>query len=133
MLTNWGEELYRLELNTCAGVFHRQCVCGKMSFYYEFKTFIDNAVSEIYRACVQPHFVNEDRVNDYLGYRLDSQLLENNLLMLDNQFLIKFERKVGIIFGFGLIRNEDDYSTEEYYSDEEYHRAPDSTFDELCF
>ena len=38
-------------------------------------------------------------------------LLENNLLMLDNQFLIKFERKVGIIFGFGLIRDEDDYST----------------------
>ena len=53
--------------------------------------------------------------------------------MLDNQFLIKFERKVGTILGFGLIRDDDDFSTEEYYSEEECERAPDSTLDELCF
>ena len=89
-------------------------------------------MSEIYRAWVQPHFVNEDRVNDYLAYRLDSLLLENNLLVLDNQFSAKFERKVGIILGDGLIRDDEDYSTDEYYSDKEYDRAPDCTLDELC-
>ena len=111
MLTNWGEELYRLDLNTCSAVFNRQRVCGKMLLYYEFKTLVASAVTEIYRACVQPHFVNEDRVNDYLGYRLDSHLLEHNLLRIDNQFSVKFERKVGIILGFGLIFDDDDYTT----------------------
>ena len=99
MLTNWGEELYRLDMNTFAAVFNRQRVCGKMLLYYEFKTLLANAVAKIYRVCVQPHFINEDRVNDYLGYRLDSQLLENNLLRIDWEFSVKFGRKVGIVLG----------------------------------
>ena len=103
MLTNWGEELYRLDLNTCSAVFNRQRVCGKMLLYYEFKIFIANAVTRKQSAHVGQPVFN------------------------------KFERKVRIILGFGLIRDEDDYSTEEYYSDEEYERAPDSTLDELCF
>ena len=131
MLTNWGEELYRLDMKTCVAVYNRQRACGKMLLYYEFKTLVTDAIAEIYRACVQPHFVNEDRVNDYLGYRLDSDLLEHNLLRIDCQFSVKFNRKVGIILGFGLIFDNDDYTTEEYNSDEEYEGA--SMLDELCF
>ena len=70
-------------------------------------------------------------MNDYLGYRLDSQLLETNLLRIDWEFSVKFGRKVGIVLGFGLLFGDDDYSTEEYDSDEEYDRV--STLDELCF
>ena len=47
--------------------------------------------------------------------------------MLDNQISAKFEIKVGIILGDRLIRDDEDYSTDEYYSDEEYERAPDCT------
>ena len=104
-----------------------------MLLSYEFKTLLANAVAKIYRVCVQPHFINEDRVNDYLGYRLDSDLLEHNLLRIDYQFSVKFNRKVGIILGFGLIFDNDDYTTEEYNSDEEYERTPGSILDELCF
>ena len=131
MLTGWGEELYRLEMRTCVAVYNRQRICGKMLLYYKFKTLLASAVAEIYRVCVQPHFINEDRVNDYLGYRLDSQLLETNLLRIEWEFSVKFGRKVGIVLGFGLLFGDDDYSTEEYDSDEEYDRV--STLDELFF
>ena len=70
-------------------------------------------------------------MNDYLGYQLDSQLLETNLLRIDWEFSVKFGRKVGIVLGFGLLFGDDDFSTEEYDSDEEYDRV--STLDELCF
>ena len=119
MLTVWGEELYRFGLFSCLEMYNKQGVAGKMILFYEFKNQIINKVSELYRSCVQEHFMNEDLVHDYLGFRVDQVMLHQEIGRVDESYTHRFERKVLCDLGFELIRDDDEVTTEDYNSDVE--------------
>ena len=117
MLTVWGEELYRYGLFSCLEMYNKQCVAGKMILYYEYRSQISNKISEMYRSCTQEHFMNEDLVRDYLGFRVDQIMLHQELDRADTSYAHKFERKVQCDLGYELIRDDDEITTEEFNTD----------------
>ena len=117
MLTVWGEELYRNGLYSCLEMYNKQGVAGKMILFYEYKNQISNKISELYRSCTQEHFMNEDLVRDYLGFRVDQIMLHQEIDRVDVRYTHRFERKVLCDLGFELIRDDDELTTEEYNSD----------------
>ena len=117
MLTVWGEELYRYGLYSCLEMYNKQGVAGKMILFYEFKNQINTKISELYRSCAQEHFMNEDLVRDYLGFRVDQIMLHQEIDRVDVSYTHMFERKVLCDLGFELIRDDDELTTEEYNSD----------------
>ena len=117
MLTVWGEELYRYGLFSCLEMYNKQCLAGKMILYYEYRSQITNKISELYRSCTQEHFMNEDQVRDYLGFRVDQIMLHHELDRADTSYAHKFERKVQCDLGYELIRDDDEITTEEFNTD----------------
>ena len=117
MLTVWGEELYRYGLFSCLEMYNKQCVAGKMILYYEYRSQITNKILELYRSCTQEHFMNEDLVRDYLGFRVDQIMLHHELDRADTSYAHKFERKVQCDLGYELIRDDDEITTEEFNTD----------------
>ena len=116
MLTVWGEELYRFGLFSCLEMYNHQGVAGKMILFYVFKNQISIKVSEVYRMCVQEHFMNEDHMQDYLGFRVDQIMVHQEIDRVDRSYTHRFKRKVLCDLGFELIRDDDEVTTEEYDS-----------------
>ena len=88
-----------------------------MILFFEYKNQISNKISELYRSCTQEHFMNEDLVRDYLGFRVDQIMLHQEIDRVDVSYTHKFERKVLCDLGFELIRDDDEITTEEFNSD----------------
>ena len=114
MLTVWVEKLDRYGLASCVQVYNRQSVAGKMILFYEYKNQITTKVSELYRSCTQEHFTNEDDVTDYLGFRVDQVELYDAIYLFDKSYAYKFQRKVSCDLGYGLLRDDDEITTEDY-------------------
>ena len=100
-------------------MYNKQGVAGKMILFYEFKNQIISKISELYRSCAQEHFMNEDLVRDYLGFRVDQIMLHQEIGRVDESYTHRFERKVLCDLGFELIRDDDELTTEDYNSDVE--------------
>jgi hypothetical protein len=128
MLTLWGEELYRFGLGACLAVYNNQMLAGKMILFFEYRKQIADLVYNVYKESIQQHFMNEDQVQDYLGYRQDDDMIRVNLILIDRDYSSWFMRKVSCDLGFGLIQTDEEQSTEDYDSvgDE------CDTLDELC-
>ena len=119
MLTLWGEELYRLGMSSSLEVFNDQPAAGKLVLYYEFRKKIRHEVRECYRVSVEEYFMNADNVEDYLGYRVDPRLVDQEIERLDEEYTRKFRLKIACDLGFGLIRDDDEITTEEWDSSPE--------------
>ena len=117
MLTVWAEELDRYGLISCLEMYNKQGVAGKMILFYEYKNQINTKVSEMYRSCAHEHFTNEDNVVDYLGFRVDQVMLYQEIDRVDRSYAYKFQRKVSCDLGFGLIRDDDELTPEDYDGD----------------
>lgn len=113
-LTLWAEELKSFGLTSCLEVYNKQAVVGKMILFFEFKSQISNKVLDVFRMSVQEHFMNVDQVQDYLGLRLDHNMVIIELERLDKTYTQRFEKKICCDLGFGLIRDDDEITTEEY-------------------
>ena len=118
-LTLWADELYRLGMSSSLEVFNDETVAGKLVLYYEFHKEIRRKVRRCYRLCVEEHFMNADGVEDYLGFRVDARLVEQEIEELDVVYARKFKVKIACDLGFELIRDDDEITTEEWDSSAE--------------
>ena len=119
MLTLWGDELYRLGMTSSQDVFNNETPAGKLVLYYEFHKEIRRAVRRCYWSCVEEHFMNADGIEHYLGFRVDSRLVDQQIEELDGTYARKFELKIACDLGFELIRDDDEITTEEWDSSAE--------------
>ena len=82
-----------------------------MILFYEYNKLILDGLKNVYRACIQPHTINENREAEYLGFRMDQVLLSSNINHLDYNMVCKMEQKIDGIFKDYLLMDDEDYPT----------------------
>ena len=102
-LTNMGAELERSNLIRCLKFYRDQSAAGKLVLFYEYNNLILDVLKNVYRACIQPYTIIENREAEYLGFR--------NINHFDYNRACKMEQKLDVIFKDSLLMDDEDYPT----------------------